>query len=162
MNSSVQPSEPDEVPDSVPEGAVDPSAKPVRRSFTAEYRARVVAEYEAAPRGEKSAVLRREGLYQSQIREWTAARDAVARGLPPKRNSHHGPRKLGGSSESDRLRAENARLTRELAKSQAVVEIMGKLQGLCAPRGARSYPRFSREGLEGRFLGLMAYPSPKG
>jgi hypothetical protein len=28
------------------------------------------------------------------------------------------------------LRAENQRLTRELAKSQAVVEIMGKLQGL--------------------------------
>jgi hypothetical protein len=53
-------------------------------------------------------------------------------------------------------------LTKELAKSQAVVEIMGKLQGLCAPRGAWSYPRFSREGLEGRFLGLMAYPSPKG
>ena len=35
-----------------------------------------------------------------------------------------------GSSEADRLRTENARLTRELAKSQAVVEIMGKLQGL--------------------------------
>ena len=52
---------------------MDPAAKPVRRSFTAEYRARVVAEYEAAPHGEKSAVLRREGLYQSQIREWTAA-----------------------------------------------------------------------------------------
>jgi hypothetical protein len=69
-------------------------------------------------------------LYQSQIREWTAARDAVARGLTPKRNSHHGPRQSSGSSESDRLRAENARLTRELAKSQAVVEIMGKLQGL--------------------------------
>jgi len=28
------------------------------------------------------------------------------------------------------LRAENQRLARELAKSQAVVEIMGKLQGL--------------------------------
>lgn len=130
MNSSVQPSVPDGGPDPVPVGSVDPAAKPVRRSFTAEYRARIVAEYEAAPHGEKSAVLRREGLYQSQIREWTAARDAVARGLTPKRNSHHGRGKLGGSSEADRLRAENARLTRELAKSQAVVEIMGKLQGL--------------------------------
>ena len=79
---------------------------------------------------EKSAVLRREGLYQSQIREWTAARDALARGLTPRRNSHHGRGKSGGSSEADRLRAENARLSRELAKSQAVVEIMGKLQGL--------------------------------
>ena len=46
--------------------AVNPAPNPVRRSFTTEYRARVVAEYEAAPHGEKAAVLRREGLYQSQ------------------------------------------------------------------------------------------------
>jgi transposase len=121
MSSSVQPLEPVGGPHPVPERAsVDPAARPVRRSFTAEYRARVVAEYEAAP----------QGLYQSQIREWTAARDALARGLTPKRNAHHGRGKSGGSSEADRLRAENARLARELAKSQAVVEIMGKLQGL--------------------------------
>ncbi len=36
------------------------------------------------------------------------------------------------------------------------------LQKLTAPRGALSYPRFSREELEGRFLGLMAYLDPKG
>ena len=30
-----------------------------------------------------------------------------------------------------------------------------------APRGALSYPRFSREELGGRFLGLMAYLDPK-
>jgi len=129
MSSSVQPLEPAGVPDPG-SGSVDPAAKPVRRSFTAEYRARVVAEYAAAPHGEKSAVLRREGLYQSQIREWTDARDAIVRGLPPKRNSHHRSGKSVGSSGAERLRAENARLARELAKSQAVVEIMGKLQGL--------------------------------
>ena len=129
MSSSVQPSEPTvgSDPDAV---SVDPGAKPVRRSFTADYRARVVAEYEAAPHGEKAAVLRREGLYQSRVREWTVARDALARGLVPKRNSAHLSGKSAGSSEADRLRTENARLTRELAKSQAVVEIMGKLQGL--------------------------------
>jgi N-terminal domain of reverse transcriptase len=31
------------------------------------------------------------------------------------------------------------------------------LQKLTAPRGALSYPRFSREEFEGRFLGLMPY-----
>jgi hypothetical protein len=31
-----------------------------------------------------------------------------------------------------------------------------------APRGALSYPRFSREELEGGFLGPMAYPDPQG
>jgi hypothetical protein len=32
----------------------------------------------------------------------------------------------------------------------------------CAPRGAPLYSRRSREELGGRFLGLMAYPAPKG
>lgn len=107
----------------------NPAPNPVRRSFTVEYRARVVAEYEAAPHGEKSGVLRREGLYQSQVREWRAERDARAAGLVPKRNSHRTSR-TSSATESDRLRTENARLTRELAKSQAVVAILGKLQGL--------------------------------
>jgi transposase-like protein len=107
----------------------DPAARPVRRSFTAEYRARVVAEYEAAPRGSKAAVLRREGLYQSQIREWTIARDALTRGTSAPRRAHRAT-SAGGKDDPGRLRAENQRLTRELATSQAVVEIMGKLQGL--------------------------------
>jgi transposase len=107
----------------------DPAARPVRRTFTAEYRARVVAEYEAAPHGSKAAVLRREGLYQSQIREWTIARDAVTKGACAPRRAHRAT--AGGTADdAGRLRAENQRLTRELAKSQAVVEIMGKLQGL--------------------------------
>jgi len=37
--------------------------RPSRRTFTARYKSLIVAEYEAAPHGEKSAVLRREGLY---------------------------------------------------------------------------------------------------
>ena len=109
------------------DGVPDPAARPVRRSFTAEFRARVVAEYEAAVHGEKSAVLRREGLYQSQIREWTAARDALARGASEPRRAHRG---TGGKDDHAVLRAENQRLARELAKSRAVVEIMGKLQWL--------------------------------
>ena len=35
------------------------------------------------------------------------------------------------------------------------------LQKMTAPRGALSYPRCSREELEGRFLGLMANLDPK-
>ena len=113
------------------DGVPDPAARPVRRAFTAEYRARVVAEYQAAPHGQKAAVLRREGLYQSQIREWASARDALDRGAPAPRRPHRA-RAASGRKDADpgRLRAENQRLRRELARSQAVVEIMGKLQGL--------------------------------
>jgi hypothetical protein len=45
---------------------VDPAPRPTRRTFTTEYKAGVVAEYEAAKHGEKSAVLRREGLFHSR------------------------------------------------------------------------------------------------
>ena len=117
-------------PDPAAGDVIDPAARPVRRSFTAEYRARVVAEYEAAPHGQKAAVLRREGLYQSQIREWAAARDALGRGAPAPRRPHRSRAASGGKDDPGRLRAENQRLRRELARSQAVVEIMGKLQGL--------------------------------
>lgn len=55
---------------SSPDGTVSRTSRPARRSFTTEYRARILAEYEAAPRGKKSVVLRREGLNQSQVREW--------------------------------------------------------------------------------------------
>ncbi len=38
----------------------DPAPRPKRRTFTSEYKLRIVAEYDAAPRNEKGAVLRRE------------------------------------------------------------------------------------------------------
>ena len=38
----------------------DPSGRPTRRTFTAEYKARIIEEYNAAPNGEKGALVRRE------------------------------------------------------------------------------------------------------
>ena len=107
---------------------MDPAPRPVRRSFRAAYRAKVAVEYEAAPHGSTAAMLRREGVYQSQIREWTTARDATGPGRLGTSTDHRWLR--AAEDDPARLRAENQRLTRELAKSAAVVEIMGKLQGL--------------------------------
>ncbi|HET9656918.1 MAG TPA: hypothetical protein VFP72_16320, partial [Kineosporiaceae bacterium] len=60
---------------SVPEDA-DPAPRPTRRAFSPEYKLAIVTEYEQAPNGQKSAILRREGLYSSHIIEWMRARDA--------------------------------------------------------------------------------------
>src|SRR5260221_10165495 len=49
-----------------------------RRTFTAQYKLDVVAEYDAAAAGEKGAVLRREGLYSSHVIEWRRAPGAGA------------------------------------------------------------------------------------
>ena len=78
------------------EVVADPAARPVRRSFTTAYRAKVVAYFEVAPHGSKAGVLRREGLYQSQIREWTKARDALTRGAPAPRRPHRATESSGG------------------------------------------------------------------
>ena len=107
---------------------VDPAPRPSRRSFPVAYRERVVAEYRSAPHGEKGAVLRREGLYQSQLREWAAAFDARVAGLPGPVVSHR--RKGGDAAEVARLRRENERLSGQLRRAEAAVVIMGKLQVL--------------------------------
>ena len=63
----------------VDDSAVSPRAeRPKRRRFTAEYKLRVVSEYDAAESGEKGALLRREGLYSSHVVEWRRARAAGA------------------------------------------------------------------------------------
>jgi transposase len=49
-----------------------------RRTFTAKYKLEILAAYDAAPDGEKGALLRREGLYTSHIAQWLRARDTGA------------------------------------------------------------------------------------
>ena len=111
--------------------AVDPAPRPSRRSFTAAYKAAIVAEYEGAPHGEKSAVLRREGLYHSHIKEWASARDAGAlSGLTDARTSARRPHKSVSPGENARLRAENTRLAAQLAQTRTALDIMGKAREL--------------------------------
>jgi transposase len=111
------------------DGLVGPRAeRPKRRRFTAGYKLAIVAEYEAAEPGAKGALLRREGLYSSHVVEWRRARDAGALdGLAAR------PRIGSGSpeqAENDRLRRDNERLQRELAKAQAALEVVGKAHAL--------------------------------
>ena len=115
-------------------GPVDPAPRPVRRTFTAEYKAAIVAEYEAAPHGEKSAVLRREGLFHSHIQEWTGSRAGRVSTTSPATvsSSTTSSRLSRAERETERLRAENARLHAKLAQTQAALSIMGKAHELLA------------------------------
>ena len=123
-------------------GSVDPAQRPTRRTFTAEYKARIVAEYEAAPHGEKSAVLRREGLFHSHVREWAATRDAGGglAGLDRDGSASDRRQRRADQAEIDRLRAENQRLTGKLAQTQAALSIMGKAHELLESLAESSEP----------------------
>ena len=109
---------------------IDPAQKPVRRTYPAEYRARVLAEYEAAPRGSKSAVLRREGIYQTLVAEWAKARDAEAAGTTYRRDRAPRSKESSAAARAVKLEAENARLHRRLAQTEAALDVMGKAHRL--------------------------------
>lgn len=109
----------------------DPAPRPKRRTFTAEYKLRMVAEYDAAPSGEKGAVLRRERLYHSHIIEWRQAREAGALGgLADRRTSAVRPKKAAEQAELERLRKKVAKLEKDLARRDAALEVMGKANAL--------------------------------
>ncbi|MEI2711781.1 MAG: hypothetical protein V9G04_00405 [Nocardioides sp.] len=103
------------------EGAVGPRAgRPVRRSFSAEDKRRLVAAYDATLHGQKGAMLCRERLYDSHITEWRAAIAAGTLDAPPKRGRPKGS-KTTRSPEQARiaeLERENAKLRTELDKTE--------------------------------------------
>ena len=99
-----------------------------RRTFTAQYKLEMLAAYDAAPDGEKGALLRREGLYSSHIVEWRRARDAGAlAGLSAPRGR---PRRDARDDRIARLEQDKQQLEQELAKARFVVEVQAKLHAL--------------------------------
>mgnify|MGYP001826538074 FL=1 len=108
---------------------IDPAARPKRRTFSAEYKAEILAEYDAYPKGaeERGAILRREGLYTSHISEWRKQAAAGAReGLAAKSKKRRSAEQI----ELERLRAKNKRLEAELARTTTALEITGKVHAL--------------------------------
>jgi transposase len=110
----------------VPDPEVPERAR--RRTFTAKYKAEILAAYDAARPGEKGAILRREGLYSSHIVDWRRARDAGAlAGLAqPRGRKPADPR----DAQIAALRQQKQRLEQELAKARFVMDVQAKLQAL--------------------------------
>lgn len=123
------------------DGVVSPRAdRPKRRTFTAQYKAQIVAEYDGADHGERGAILRREHLYFSHITEWRKAAEAGAvSALAPKTGRDRRDREI----EELRARAEKAEA--ELERTKAVLDIVGKthalLETLSECKGIQKPPR---------------------
>lgn len=113
----------------VNEDDIDPAARPRRRSFTADYKAEILDEYDSHPKGSEArgAILRREGLYSSHLSEWRKQAEAGARqGLAAKSKKRRSVEQV----ELDKLRRQNERLAAELRKTQTALEITGKVHAL--------------------------------
>lgn len=111
----------------------DPEVVPKkkRRYYTANYKLRILQEAdECTSQGQFGALLRREGLYHSNIKRWREQRDqGILQGLSQKR----GPKKSDNDQEQRRiqeLERENAKLKIELQKAETIIEFQKKISEL--------------------------------
>lgn len=97
-----------------------------RRVFTADYKARMVAEYDGATdRGARGALLRREGLFDSHIGKWRRAQMQGRLVATPTAGTGGSP-----AARERALTVENERLRAELETTKAVLEVAGKVSVL--------------------------------
>lgn len=103
--------------------------RPRRRRFTAAYKLRIVQEADAALEFRQvGALLRREGLYSSQLTAWRRARDAGALSAlgQPRGRKPAAP----ASAEVARLQRENAALTHRLTVAEEIIAVQKKVAHL--------------------------------
>jgi transposase-like protein len=101
--------------------------KPARRRFSADYKARILALADTAVvPGSVGALLRREGLYSSQLAAWRRQRrQGALAALKPK---PRGRKKTAAQNpEIDRLQKENARLAARLKQAELIIDVQKKV-----------------------------------
>lgn len=105
------------------------SERATRRRFSAEYKARIVREASACVRGEIGALLRREGLFASQLASWRAeVRAHGEQGLAAKKR---GPApKAKASAREVELERKTKKLEKQLAKAEAIIAFQKKAHEL--------------------------------
>ncbi len=107
-------------------------AKAKRRTFTAEYKQRVLEEAEtaAATRGGVGALLRREGLYSSHLVSWRRERNQGIREALTPRTRGPKSKRHPLEEENQKLRRQNARLTEGLRKATIIIDVQKKVAAL--------------------------------
>src|SRR6266853_840605 len=107
-------------------------AKAKRRTYTAEYKQRILQEAEAAAatRGGLGALLRREGLYSSLLTYWRRERaTGIIEALTPQKR---GPKSKRNplEEENQKLHRQNARLSEDLRKAHIIIDVQKKVATL--------------------------------
>ncbi len=108
---------------------VEVSAKAERRRFTADYKRKVLRQAEQCKEsGQIGALLRREGLYWSNLSKWRKQRESgELAGLSVKRR---GPQRREKNPIADRvkeLERDNERLKRRAERAERIVELQKKI-----------------------------------
>lgn len=105
-----------------------PEKKP-RRNFTAKYKLRILAEADACTqKGQLGALLRREGLYSSNLATWRRQRKkGLLKAMTPKKRGRKRKEKNPLTKKVAQLEKENRRLQQKLKKAELIIEAQKKM-----------------------------------
>jgi len=100
-----------------------------RRQFDSADRQRILAAADGCnAAGEIGALLRREGIYSSQLATWRKQRAAAERAaLAPKKRGRKADLGLAEARRMDQLTRENDRLRRQLAQARTIIDVQKKV-----------------------------------
>jgi transposase len=101
-----------------------------RRTYTLEYKRKIVVLASSLPAGEIGALMRREGLYSSHLTDW---RRLIARMDAQAPQPQRGPKPDLARPDrllNEKLERENARLRVRLQQAEAIIDAQKKLCAL--------------------------------
>jgi transposase-like protein len=107
--------------------------KAVRRRFSAKYKHEILRRVAAActTPGEVGKILRREGLYSSNLTTWRKQQEqGILEGLNPKKRGRKATPKNPLEDELKTVRRDVVRLQRKLEQAETIIDIQKKVSAL--------------------------------
>lgn len=113
------------------------SDQPERRQFTPEYKMRILQEIDQR-RGEGKCVvgeiLRREGLYASQVASWRSSlAEVIAKGLPEHKRGRKVDPALTYKKQAEKLERQLKRTQEDLRQARLIIEAQKKIAQMYTP-----------------------------
>lgn len=105
-------------------GGVEVVGTAGRRRFTDGFKRRILDEVDRARPGEIGLILRREGLYSSQLTKWRNGRSGMTK--------KDGRKATVSRAEFERVVKENAKLKLKLRKAEAMLDLQKKAAAILA------------------------------
>lgn len=103
--------------------------KAMRRRFSVEYKLRILKLADSCTEpGSLGALLRREGLYASNLKTWRRQRDeGTLEALSPKKRGRKAIERNPLALEVERLRRENEKLLNRLKQAELIIDVQKKV-----------------------------------
>lgn len=105
--------------------------QPQRRRFSPEYKLRILQEIDSRKEeghGVVGEILRREGLYASQVVSWrNTLEEVIARGLPERKRGRKKDPALAYKQENEKLQRQVLRLKEDLRQARLIIDAQKKI-----------------------------------